>query len=105
MPPFKQLVLAVPTPSPDWIEQFIKYLTIAEVLSDRTEMERLICRSKHYVLMDGKLMRKNAKEELLQKCIAQEEGKKLLLEIHAGSCGNQATSTNLVGKAFRASFY
>jgi hypothetical protein len=68
-------------------------------------MERLIFRSKHYVLVDGKLMRKNAREELLQKCITQEEGEKLLLEIHAGSCGNHAASRNLVGKAFRAGFY
>jgi hypothetical protein len=68
-------------------------------------MERLIFRSKHYVLVDGKLMRKNAREELLQKCITQEEGEKLLLEIHAGSCGNHAASRNLVGKAFRAVFY
>ena len=68
-------------------------------------MERLIHRSKHYVLVDGKLMQKNAKEELLQKCITQEEGEKLLLEIHAGSCGNHAASRNLVSKAFRAGFY
>ena len=59
----------------------------------------------HYVLVDGKLMRKNNKEELLQKCISREEGEKLLLEIHVGSCGNHAASRNLVGKAFRASFY
>ena len=62
-------------------------------------MERLICRSKHYVLVDGKLMHKNAKEELLQKCISQEEGEKLLLEIHDDSCGNHVASRNLVGKA------
>ena len=89
----------MPTPSPDWREQFIKYLIVAEVLSDRTEMERLIRRSKHFVLVDSKLMRKNAKEELLQKCISQEEGEKLLLEIHVGSCDNHAASRNLVGKA------
>ena len=65
MPPFKQLVLAVPTPSPDWREQSIKYITIAKVLSDRTKMECLIHRSKHYILVDGKLMWKNAKDELL----------------------------------------
>jgi hypothetical protein len=50
-------------------------------------------------------MRKNAKEELLQKCISQEEGEKLLLEIHVGSCGNHVASKNLVGKAFRTGFY
>ena len=38
-PPAEQLVLVVPPPSPDWREQFIKYLTTAEVPSNRTEME------------------------------------------------------------------
>ena len=91
-------------PSSDWREQFIKYLTTTEVLTNKIEMERLIHRSKHYVLVDGKLMWKNAKEELLQKCISQ-EGEKILLEIHARSCGNHPASRNLVGKAFRAGFY
>ena len=57
------------------------------------------------MLVDGNLMRKSAKEGILQKCITQEEGVKLLLKIHSGSCGNHAASRNLVGKAFRAGFY
>ena len=68
-------------------------------------MECLIHHSKHYVLVDGKLMRKNAKEELLQKCISQEEGVALLQEIHARSYSNHVASRSLVGKAFRAGFY
>jgi hypothetical protein len=56
------------------------------------------------VLFDGKLMRKNAKEELLQKCISQ-EGVALLQEIHVGSYDNHTTSRSLVSKAFRAGFY
>jgi hypothetical protein len=68
-------------------------------------MERLIWRSKHYVLVERKLMRKNRKEELLQKCVSQEHGVKILEEIHAGTCGNHAASRTLVGKAFRAGFY
>jgi hypothetical protein len=35
-------------------------------------MERLIQRSKHYVLIEGNLMRKNTKEKLLQKYVFQE---------------------------------
>ena len=57
------------------------------------------------MLVDGNLMRKSAKEGILQKCITQEDGVKLLLEIHSGSCGNHVASRTLVGKAFRASFY
>ena len=94
----------VPSPVADWREQFIKYLTSAEVPTNKTKTECLIRRSKHYVLVDGNLMRKSVKEGILQKCITQ-EGVKLLLKIHSGSYGNHAASRNLVGKAFRASFY
>jgi hypothetical protein len=50
-------------------------------------------------------MHKNAKEEVLMKCITQEVGIKLLKEIHSGTYGNHAASRTLVGKAFRAGFY
>jgi hypothetical protein len=50
-------------------------------------------------------MRKNAKEEVLMKCITQEASIELLEEIHSGSCGNHAASRTLVGKAFRAGIY
>ena len=42
VPPTEQLVLAVPSPATDWREQFIKYLTSAEVPTDNTEIECLI---------------------------------------------------------------
>jgi hypothetical protein len=45
-------------------------------------------------------MRKNMKEELLQKCVSQEHGLKILEEIQASTCGNHAASHTLVGKAF-----
>ena len=93
-------MLTVPSPATDWREQFIKYLISTEVPTDKTEIECLIHRSKHYVLVDGNLMSKSAKEGILQKCIAQEEGVKLLLKIHSGSYNNHAASRTLVGKAF-----
>ncbi|XP_066341899.1 uncharacterized protein [Miscanthus floridulus] len=65
VPLTEQLVLIVPSPATDWREQFIKYLTNAEVPIDKTVSERLIHRSKHYVLVDGNLMRKSAKEGIL----------------------------------------
>jgi len=57
------------------------------------------------VLVDDNWMRKSDKEGILQKCITQEEGVKLLLEIHSGSYGNHMTSRNLIGKTFQAGFY
>jgi hypothetical protein len=61
--------------------------------------------SKQYLLVDGVLMRENAKEEVLMKCITREAGIQLLCEIHNGTCGNHAASWTLVGKAFQAGFY
>ena len=63
--PAEQLVLTVPSPATDWREQFIKYLTSAKVPTDKTETERLIRRSKRYMLLDGNLMRKSANEGIL----------------------------------------
>ena len=65
IPPAEQLVFTVPSPVADWREQFIKYLTSAEVPADNTKTERLIHRSKHYVLVDSNLMRKSTKEGIL----------------------------------------
>jgi hypothetical protein len=68
-PPTDQLVAMILTTDTDWREPFFRYLTSAEVPQDKTEMERIIRRRKHYVLVDGKLMRMNTKE-LLQKCMS-----------------------------------
>ena len=65
VPLAEQLVLVVPSPVADWREQFIKYLTSAEVPADNTKTERLIHRSKHYVLVDSNLLRKSAKAGIL----------------------------------------
>jgi hypothetical protein len=95
----------IPATTTDWREPFIRYLTSVEVPQDKTEMERLIRHSKHYVLVEGNLMRKNAQEELLQKYVSHEHGLKILEEIHAGTCDNHAASRTRIDKAFRAGFY
>jgi hypothetical protein len=93
------------TNTDDWRVPFIKFLQDGTGYADRTENERLMHRSKQYLLVDGVLMRKNAKEKVLMKCITREAGIQLLHEIHSGTCGNHAASQTLVGKAFRAGFY
>jgi hypothetical protein len=89
----------------DWRVPFIQYLTDGTGYSDRTKNECLIRRRKQYLVAEGKLWRKKAKAEVLMKCIEQEDGIKLLAEIHFGTYGNHAASQTLVGKAFRAGFY
>ncbi|XP_066316248.1 uncharacterized protein [Miscanthus floridulus] len=69
VPPVEQLVLMVPLPAADWREQFIKYLSSTKVPADKTKTKCLTHGSKHYVLVNGNLMRKSVKEGILQKCI------------------------------------
>jgi hypothetical protein len=88
----------------DWRVPFIQYLIDGTRYSDRTENERLIRRSKQYLVVEGKLWLKNAKAEVLMKCIEQEDGIKLLEEIHSSTYGNHAASRTLVRKAFHAVF-
>jgi hypothetical protein len=57
------------TDADDWRVPFIKFLQDRTGYADRIENERLMRRSKQYLLVDGVLMRKNAKEEVLMKCI------------------------------------
>ena len=99
-PPPEHIVVVVRGLSSDWREPFIKYLTTTDVLADNIERECLTHHSKHYSLVEGKLYRKNAKGELLKKCVSVEEGEKILKEIHAGTCGNHVASRTLVGKVF-----
>jgi hypothetical protein len=75
----------------DWRVPFIKFLHDGTGYTDQTENEWLMHHNKQYVLVDGVLMCKNAKEEVLMKCITCEVGIQLLHEIHSGTCGNHAT--------------
>ena len=84
-PPVDQIVTTIPGLSSDWREPFIKYLTTADILANNIEREHLTHCSKHYILVEGKLYHKNAKGELLQKCVSVEEGEKILNEIHAAA--------------------
>jgi hypothetical protein len=104
-PPAEKIVIVVLGLSSDWREPFIKYLNTIDIPTNKIEMEHLIHHSKHYVLVDGKLMHKNTKKELLQKCVSKEEGEIILLDIHVDTCNNHVVSRMLVDKVFRAGFY
>jgi hypothetical protein len=59
---------------------------------------------KQYTVVEGDLYR-HAANDILMRCITQEEGHELLTEIHGGECGSHLASCTLVGKAFQHGFY
>jgi hypothetical protein len=89
----------------DWCKPFIDFILDQLIPDDKAERERITWRSTNYVVTSFDLYRKAASMGILMKCILRSKGLQLLAEIHSGECGCHATSTNLVGKAYRSGFY
>jgi hypothetical protein len=68
------------------------------------EAKRIVRRFKAYTLVYGDLYKRSI-SGIFQRCIATDDEKALLREIHEGTCGHHASSRALVAKAFRAGFY
>jgi hypothetical protein len=60
-------------------------------------------RAKAFVLIDGELYNRGATGILMRR-IPRDQGRELLQEIHAGTCGHHAGPRTLIGKAFRQGF-
>jgi hypothetical protein len=65
---------------------------------------RITWRDKAFVLIEDELYKRGA-VGILMRCILGDQGKELLHEIHAGTCGHHAGPRTLVGKVFRQGFY
>ena len=99
--PSIHLIMAVIAP---WTEPFLAYFNRKELPEDQNEARRIVRRSKAYKVHNGELYKKSA-TGVLQRCISEEEGRRLLAEIHAGLGGHHAAARALVSKAFRTGFY
>jgi predicted choloylglycine hydrolase len=60
--------------------------------------------AKSFTVVDGELY-KCAASGILQRCIPIPQGRELIRDIHAGTCGHYAVPRTLVGNAFRQGFY
>jgi ribonuclease HI len=87
-----------------WISEIRDYLKENILPEDHVAVERIVRLAKRYTMVEGGLYRRGA-NDILMRCITQEEGRELLTEIHGGECGSHSSSRTLVGKAFWHSFY
>jgi hypothetical protein len=71
---------------------------------DVVEAQRIVRRSKAFIILQGKLYKKSI-TGMLQRCVTPQEGQIILKDIHAGVCGHHASSRAIAAKAFRAGFY
>jgi hypothetical protein len=82
----------------------LAYLIRQQLPEDPVEARRIVRRSKAFTVVNGELYKRSI-SGIFQRCIAIDDGKALLREIHEGTCGHHASSRALVAKAFRAGFY
>lgn len=87
-----------------WMTPIYMYLQTGSVPDDDLEADRLSRKAKMYTLVEGVLYKRGT-QGVLMRCIPQNEGLKLLRDIHGGICGTHASCRTLVGKAFRQGFY
>jgi hypothetical protein len=87
-----------------WITEIRGYLKDNILPDEHASTEQIIRMAKWYTLVEGDLYWRGANGILLR-CISQEEGCKLLIEIHRGECDIHASSCTLVSKAFWYGFY
>ena len=89
---------------PTWTNPFLAYMLRQELPADTMEARRITRRSKAFTIINGELYKRSI-SGILQRCIDSEDGRAILFDIHAGTCGHHASSRALVAKAFRAGFY
>src|SRR6266511_5176995 len=101
----KPIEAEVFTINPDWTTPSLNYLLHDELPEDRAKAERIAQRSRRYVVVGGEELYHRGTSGILMRCISEDDGRKLLKEIHSGICENHAASRTLVGKAYRQGFF
>ncbi|XP_072146528.1 uncharacterized protein [Setaria viridis] len=89
---------------PSWMMPFLDYLLQDTLPVNATEARCLARSAKIFVVIEEEL-HKRSPSGILHKCIPTDQGRELLLEIHADICSHHAAPRSLVGKAFRQGSY
>src|SRR5438132_9654358 len=69
--------------NPEWTAPYLNYLLRDELLEDRAKAERITRCSRRYVVVGGEELYHRSASGMLMRCISEEEGRKLLKEIHS----------------------
>ena len=88
----------------DWRAPLLAYLLEEVLPPERTKAYWIAQRAKTFVVLGDELY-KWSPSGVLMKCIPTNQGKQLLLEVHAGICRHHMVVRSLVRKAFRQVFY
>jgi hypothetical protein len=86
-----------------WMQPYLAYMVNKTLAKDMVEAQRIVQRSKAFVVVQGKLYMKSI-TGVLQRCVTPQEGQVILKDIHEGVCGDHTSSRAIAAKAFRTGF-
>jgi hypothetical protein len=87
-----------------WMQPYLAYMLHKTLPEDIVEAQRIVRRSKAFVVVKGELYKKSI-SVVLQRCVTPEEGQAILHNIHARICCHHASSQAIAAKAFRVGLY
>ncbi|XP_052883613.1 uncharacterized protein LOC128292736 [Gossypium arboreum] len=89
-----------------WYHDILKYVKNREYPEQATENDKrtLIRLTNDYVL-DGEILYKRRKDQVLLRCIDAVEAKKILEEVHEGVCGMHANGFTMARQIMRFGYY
>jgi hypothetical protein len=85
-------------------QPIIDLLNNIHLTDDEESVARMAAKARSYTIAGGQLYKKGVVHPLLR-CISQEEGKALLVEIHFDVCDSHIGPRALSSKAIRQGFY
>ncbi|KAA3478158.1 RNA-directed DNA polymerase (Reverse transcriptase), Ribonuclease H-like protein [Gossypium australe] len=89
-----------------WYHDILRYVKSREYPDQATENDRRTLRrlANDYVL-DGEILYKKRKDQVLLKCVDAVEAKKILEEVHEGVCGTHANGFIMAKQIIRFGYY
>ncbi|XP_073362247.1 uncharacterized protein [Aegilops tauschii subsp. strangulata] len=90
--------------APSWALPISEFLENGVLPIDETEARQVQCRASAHNIINNELVKRSS-TGVFQRCVEQDKGIEILLDIHQGECGHHAASRSLVAKAFRHGFY
>ncbi|XP_017635794.1 uncharacterized protein LOC108477819 [Gossypium arboreum] len=89
-----------------WYHDILRYVKNHEYPDQATENDKRILRrlANDYIL-DGEILYKKRKDQILLRCVDAVEAKKILEEVHEGVCGMQANEFTMARQIMRFGYY
>ncbi|GAU40667.1 hypothetical protein TSUD_397790 [Trifolium subterraneum] len=92
------------TRNDDWRTPIIQYLENEKLPEEKEEKVKIKKMAAHYTMVGGKLYKRGFSSPMLL-CVGETKSRRILNEIHNGSCGSHIGGRSLAGKVTRAGFF